>query len=126
MLNAWVAVIKKRQCRLLAFFEAQQNLTPRARVYRGIRQVPVDEIRGSVNRRQDFDGNFNPIGEHVRERWQKIYLALSAGQVLPPLQLYKLGSDYFVVDGHHRVSVARQLGIQYLEAEVVEYMLSAA
>jgi ParB-like chromosome segregation protein Spo0J len=79
-----------------------------------------------VNRRQDFDGNFNPIGEHVRERWQKIYLALSAGQVLPPLQLYKLGSDYFVVDGHHRVSVARQLGIQYLEAEVVEYMLSAA
>jgi hypothetical protein len=34
--------------------------------------------------------------------------------------LYKVGEVYFVVDGHHRVSVAREQGQIYIEAEVRE------
>jgi nucleotide-binding universal stress UspA family protein len=39
---------------------------------------------------------------------------------LPPIEVYELGGVYFVQDGHHRVSVARQSGTPSLQAYVTK------
>ncbi|MBI5106700.1 MAG: chromosome partitioning protein ParB, partial [Solirubrobacterales bacterium] len=42
------------------------------------------------------------------------------GEAMPPIDLYKVGEAYFVRDGHHRVSVARALGENDINARVTE------
>ena len=39
---------------------------------------------------------------------------------MPPIDVYRIGDMHFVRDGHHRVSVARQLGLDVIEANVTE------
>jgi hypothetical protein len=94
--------------------------------YDGLSEVPIKQIAGTVNRSHDFDRNFNPTQEHTRNRWVRINMAMLRGERLPPVRLYKVGDRYFVKDGNHRVSVARQLGAEYIDAEVCELGLSPA
>jgi hypothetical protein len=86
--------------------------------------VPLDKIVGSVGRYRDFDRAFLPRKRIVSERWQRIaalYLnPYSEG--IPPIEVYKVGGSYFVKDGNHRVSVARQLKFKEIEAYVWEYV----
>jgi hypothetical protein len=89
------------------------------RVYRGEQDIPVDRINGSVDRENDFDNSFRPLKKHLRDRWINVYGLFEADQV-PPIQLFKIGNDYYVEDGHHRVSVARTLGRLSLRAQVWE------
>ncbi len=91
------------------------------RVYRGTRTVPVARIRGSVGRWSEFDRDFMPARASVGERWKRIDRAFHRAEDLPPVELYKLGEAYFVVDGHHRVSVARYHDVPTVEAAVVEF-----
>ena len=90
--------------------------------YRGIRQVPVACIIGTLNREHDFDRDFQPTQSHTRQRWERLAAAAIQGETLPPVQLVQVGDDYYVKDGHHRVSVAHTQGIEFLDAEVVEYL----
>lgn len=85
-------------------------------------QVPVAQIVGSVGRSHDFDRDFQPVQKHTRSRWEGIYTAALSGVTLPPVSLYKVGERYFVKDGNHRVSVARYLGTEFVDAEVTEYV----
>jgi hypothetical protein len=95
----------------------------RQRVYRGVQQIPTDMIVGSVNRNQDFDYHFRPLKKHLLDRWARIYvMAQLAGW--PAIQVHKVGPIYFVEDGHHRVSVARHLHNQFIDAEVWEHSLN--
>ncbi|MDX2138309.1 MAG: hypothetical protein SF123_09455 [Chloroflexota bacterium] len=89
-------------------------------VDRGMQTVFIKCITGSVERAEDFDANFRPRSAHVRERWASIASALQRGEYLPPIELYKVGDEYYVVDGHHRVSVMRYHGQLYIEAHVTE------
>ncbi len=82
------------------------------RVYRGMKTVPVAEIVGSVGRCSEFDGSFMPAKSSAEERWKRIDRAFHRGEELPPVSLYKVGSFYFVLDGHHRVSVACYHGVE--------------
>ena len=91
------------------------------RIYRGIRTVPVAQIGGSVGRCSEFDRDFMPTKASVEERWKRIDLAFHRGEVLPPVSLYKFGGFYFVLDGHHRVSVAAYHGVKWIDAEVTEF-----
>ncbi len=84
----------------------------------GLQSVPIRAIRGSENRTQDFDLDFNPLTEHTQERWIRLYDAWQAGEQLPPVTLTRQGDTYYVRDGHHRISIARSLGQEYIEAEV--------
>lgn len=84
----------------------------------GIRTVEIESIRGSESRTEDFDQDFCPLQEHTRERWFSVARATLKGTPLPPVELVQVGSDYFVRDGHHRISVARALGQMAVEAEV--------
>ena len=87
--------------------------------YAGSRTVPICRIKGSEGRSDDFDCDFNPMHTRTRHRWLSIAVARSCGDTLPLVELIQLGEDYFVRDGHHRISVARALGQDYIDAEVV-------
>ena len=82
--------------------------------------MAVDHIVGSVGRYQDFDNAFLPVKNTLQDRWRKINRAFYDDVSLPPVTLYKVGEAYFVLDGNHRVSVAREHGVAFLDAEVFE------
>jgi hypothetical protein len=114
---------------LLSFDDVRRQLVVADnRLYRGTRLVEVDEIVGSVGRWRDFDRSFLPARASIGERWKRIDRAFQRGEDLPPVELYEIGEAYFVVDGHHRVSVARYHDVPTLEAAVAEFhpKLSAA
>jgi hypothetical protein len=103
-----------------SFDEVQGTLRAYNRVRRGIRVVDLEKIIGSVGRSRDFDRSFMPLRAAARERWKRVDLAFYRDQALPPISLYKLGDDYFVEDGNHRISVARYHGLPDVEADVTE------
>jgi hypothetical protein len=107
--------------RLLSFDDVRRELAANNRLYRGTRVVAVDEIVGSVGRWRDFDRSFLPARASVGHKWKRIDRAFQRGEDLPPVELYEVGEAYFVVDGHHRVSVARYHDVPTLEAAVVEF-----
>jgi hypothetical protein len=86
--------------------------------YGGMRTVPIGLIRGSAGRCHDFDAGFRPLRSHSRERWVRIAAAQLMRTPLPPVTLTLVGNRYFVLDGHHRISVARALGQIEIDAEV--------
>jgi len=86
----------------------------------GLMTVAIDKIIGTVNRNADFDRNFLPRRAVTMERWLRIVKARLKNEYLPPVDLRKVGDAYFVVDGHHRISVAREEGQAYIEAYVTE------
>jgi hypothetical protein len=86
----------------------------------GRQVVPLDAIVGTVDRLQGFDRHFRPTTPQVRARWERIAAAMRRGEAMPPVDLYRVGEVYFVKDGHHRVSVARALGLHDIEARVTE------
>ena len=84
----------------------------------GMRSVAVDRILGSEGRCHDFDAGFRPLRSHNKERWVRIAAARLMRTPLPPVTLTQVGDRYFVLDGHHRISVARALGQTEVDAEV--------
>jgi hypothetical protein len=113
----WSRLTGRRQC-LLNLAEVQQHLTIHTRSHAGVRLVPIDRICGSENRCADFDVDFRPLKHHSQSRWASIALARQQDIALPLIELVQIHDRYFVRDGHHRISVARALGQQEIEAEV--------
>src|SRR5215216_3461782 len=105
---------------LLSFDEVKGALGAISQVYLGLREVPVSKIVGSVGRYRDFDRAFLPSKPDLGTRWRRIDEIMNRAEELPPVSLYKIGDAYFVQDGNHRVSVARQRGIEMIDAEVIE------
>jgi hypothetical protein len=91
-----------------------------SRKYLGLQTIPVEQITGSVGRGRDFDHKFRPLKKHLRDRWAGALLR-SGTDSWPPIKVNKVGEDYFVEDGHHRVSAANYIGMIYIQAEVWEY-----
>lgn len=84
----------------------------------GYRTVLISQIKGSEGRLRDFDCDFNPLQTHTIDRWVRIAVARFYGATLPAVELIRLGEDYFVRDGHHRISVARAFSEKYIDANV--------
>ncbi|MGF1473911.1 MAG: hypothetical protein ACFB50_19515 [Rubrobacteraceae bacterium] len=106
--------------RLLSFEEVKHALGAVDQVYLGKQKVPLEKIVGSVGRHRDFDRAFLPSTVGSETRWKKIDALMHRAEDLPPVSLYKVGDVYFVQDGNHRVSVARQRRVKALAAEVTE------
>lgn len=85
----------------------------------GVLSVPLDRIVGSESRTKDFDADFNPLKQHNRERWASLLAALWSGISLPPVELIQVGNEFFVRDGHHRISIAKATGQLEIEARIV-------
>jgi hypothetical protein len=123
--HALVAGVQGRRNTLLSLEEVKTGVSVTGEHYKGVQQVPVRSIVGSTGRHRDFDGHFNPKTEHTSGRWISVANAYMNGIGLPPVQLLKIGDAYVVTDGNHRVSVARHFGIEYIDAEITEYITTS-
>jgi hypothetical protein len=110
----------------LSFDEAVDALGRRGESYRGTQVIALDAIIGSVDRMRDFDRRFRPTSSKSRQRWERLARASRTGETIPPIDVYQLGDYYFVRDGHHRVSVARALNLDVIEANVTEVLTMLA
>jgi hypothetical protein len=117
--KAW-SVLSGQPTTLLSYDEIKERLHIGGPIYRGVQTIRVDQIAGSLNRYHQFDRTFLPTQDDTASRWQSVDRAFYEDISLPPVVLYKVGQVYFVVDGHHRVSVARGQGQEFIEAEVRE------
>ena len=111
---------KRSDNALLAFDEVRRGIHAQTQHEGGLREVPIDQIVGSVGRYRDFDRAFLPRQIQTRDRWESVDRAHLDGTELPPVDLYKIGDTYFVKDGNHRVSVARERGQAFIDAHVIE------
>ena len=102
----------------MSFDEVVDALGRRAEHYVGTRVIPLDQIVGSVDKVRDFDRRFRPTSARSRQRWERLARASRKGEEIPPIEVYQVGDYYFVRDGHHRVSVARGMGVDRIEAQV--------
>jgi hypothetical protein len=119
-LNSVWSVISGQPNNLLSYDEVKEILRIGGPIYRGVKTVRLDQIVGSLNRYHEFDRAFLPTQDETAGRWQRVSRAFYQDISLPPVVLYKVGQVYFVVDGHHRVSVAREQGQEFIDAEVRE------
>lgn len=105
---------------LLSLYEVTSIIKPKKETYLGMKTIEIDKIIGSEGRYRDFSAAFLPKREMLRARWTSIDQARLTDVVLPPISVFALGGYYFVRDGNHRVSVARSMGVEFIDAEVVE------
>lgn len=119
-LNRVRSLVSGQPTTLLSYQDIREQLHIGGPIYRGVRTVRVDQIVGSLNRYDQFDRAFLPVQSDTAARWQNVDRAFYDEVSLPPVVLYKVGQVYFVVDGHHRVSVAREQGAEFIDAEVRE------
>ena len=120
---AWQQVLARLQGEpdeLLAYEDVRKELGVTAQVERGLHDIPVEAIVGSVGRHQDFTGNFLPKRNSTEERWARVKAAMVDMTGLPPIDVYRVGDVYFVRDGNHRVSIAREMGTPTISAYVTE------
>jgi len=122
-INRLIRRILNQPTELMSFDRIKRALRIHTSVYRGIKSVRVDQINGSLNRYHEFDPAFRPLASISSERWQSVSRAYYKDVSLPAVELYQIGDVYFVVDGHHRVSVARNQGQLFIDAEVHEFKI---
>jgi hypothetical protein len=113
--------LRRRPTDLLSFEQVSHKLRLEDAHYADLQEVPLEQIAGSVGRYSDFTRAFLPRTDRLQERWQNIERLMAAGRQVPPVELYRVGDVFFVRDGNHRVSVARQLGRRTVRAHVWEY-----
>lgn len=109
---------------LQSFDERQETEKAYTSIKRGTSQVPLDRIVGSVGRYHDFDSQFKPRAPEKDERQEAIVKLMQAGKTLPPISLYQIKDDYFILDGHHRFTAARDLGHTHINACILELLPS--
>jgi nucleotide-binding universal stress UspA family protein len=119
-LESVLARLTGQSTKLLSYEEVRQKLRARERASEHLEDIPLDAIVGSVGRYQDFTRSFLPIQESIRDRWARVEMAVTSMAGVPPIEVYQVGDAYFVRDGNHRVSVARQLGATHIQAYVTE------
>lgn len=115
-----MGLLRGKPAELLSFDDIKTRLRLREESYKGLQDVPLERIVGSVGRYRDFTSSFLPKGSTSQDRWSRVYAQVQALEGVPPVELYKVDDVYFVRDGNHRVSVARQLGAKTIQAHVTE------
>jgi hypothetical protein len=117
----WLLRRPRNACRLESLEQRLGGIPPAAGRTLGLRAVPLASIVGTAEeaKRRAFDGCFRPAATS-RHRWERLWMAGRRGAALPPIALFRLGEDHFVIDGHHRLSVAQSLGMAAIDAEVME------
>ena len=105
---------------LLKYDEVRKQLKVTGIAERGIQDIPLEAIVGSVGRSGDYTRDFMPIHDSDEQRWARVQTAFLSLTGVPPIEVYQIGEAYFVRDGNHRVSVARRLGNKTIEGYVTE------
>lgn len=118
--SQWLNLLQGRPNELLPFRDVQHNLRLYNKIYNGLQTIRLDQIIGSVGRVQDFSREFYPRHRALEGRWENVN-RLFLGTGLYPIEVYKVSNIYFVLDGHHRVSVCRNYEVKFIEAYVTEF-----
>lgn len=113
-----LGALSGREAPLLSYDEVRRRLHAVETPTQVLEDVPLDAIVGSVGRTQDFTREFLPRSDADKARWVGVRVAMTGLAGTPPVDLYRIGDAYFVRDGNHRVSVARQLGAKFIQAYV--------
>jgi nucleotide-binding universal stress UspA family protein len=108
----------KRPEDLLSYENVRKRLRTIESSDRQLTDIPINSIVGSVNRYTDFTRDFLPKRSISGERWARVKAASQDMVGLPPIEVYQIGEVYFVQDGNHRVSIARQSGTSSIQAYV--------
>jgi hypothetical protein len=119
--SLWAKLIGKNT-KLAIFPEEAPRKSPN-RKFIGMEEIPIEKIVGTIGRAKDFDHKFRPLKSSLRDRWVNVYLTLDK-EGWSPIVVHKVGDQYYVEDGHHRVSVARLLGMMFIEAKIWDYPAS--
>ena len=122
------AALTGRARQLQSFNTVLSAAGAEGRSFGGVQEIPLDKVVGSAaseSKSGDFDPAFLPVTRRLRERWTRIYTAMVEGDELPPIDVYKVDDAYYVIDGHHRVSVARSLGRTVINARVIDVQTRA-
>ena len=104
---------------LPSFAEMRSRLHLYDQAYVGLRTIEVAKIVGTVDRSADFDRGFLPRSPEIKARWERLEQAFPTG-AFPPISAYKVKDVYFVIDGNHRVGLAKQRGAEFIDAEITE------
>ncbi|MEM9952848.1 MAG: hypothetical protein AAF846_14670 [Chloroflexota bacterium] len=115
-----MSLLRGQSAELLSFDDVRARLRLREESYKGLHDIPVDKIVGSVGRHKDFTNKFLPKTHEMKERWSRVYAKMNSMEGVPPIEVYQVDDVYFVRDGNHRVSVAREIGSKTIQAHVTE------
>jgi hypothetical protein len=124
-LRRWWSVLTKRPHSRPALHQREATGFVRGGYPVGVCAVPIRQIRCSESRPQDFDSDLRPLQKRTQGRWLSIATASLRGVAMPPVELLQVRDVYCVRDGHHRISVARAMGQEYVEGEVLVWELDA-
>ncbi|NTV62986.1 MAG: ParB N-terminal domain-containing protein [Oscillochloris sp.] len=113
--------VRSRSSNLICLTDITPPAAPGSEQNLGLQSIPLTRICGSEGRAHDFDRHFAPLHEHIRERWVSLAALRSAGHALPPVDLVQIGERYFILDGHHRISIAHAFGDTTIEAYVTRW-----
>ncbi len=111
---------------LLSYEDVREKLQARETNQRELKDIPLDAIVGSVGRYTDFTRSFFPRLEKDEDRWTHVRMQVEGSEGLPPIEAYQLGDVYFVIDGNHRVSVARSLNAAFIQGYVTQVHASVS
>ena len=109
---------------LLSYEDVRKKLKATSGGSAHLQEIPLDSIVGSVGRYSDFTRHFLPRVDDDEGRWSRVQAAAFSLAGVPPIEVYQIGDAYFVLDGNHRVSVAKQAGNTYIEAYVTKVQTS--
>ena len=123
-INDYWARITGRNCSLLKFEDVANRLHIRQHIPAGHQMVLLTDIVGSVGRHHEYTRGFYPRKTVLQDRWVMVDVTLNSLRGLPPVELYKVGDAYFVIDGNHRISVARANENTDVEAVVIECQIT--
>ena len=122
-IERFLAWLRRRSADLLCYEEVREQQGPWRIRELGIQEIPLESVVGSVGRCSDYTRGFMPLKDHDRLRWTRVMEAARSALDLPPIHAYRVGETYYVADGHHRVSVAREQGQQFIAAKVVDIQI---
>lgn len=121
VLRQMLARLRRQSTQLLDYEEICQQLrSTEKRIDRGVVEIPLQKIVGSVGRFRDFTREFLPKHMSDESRWATVKTMMIEMSGMPPIEVYQIGDAYFVLDGNHRVSVARKAGALTIAAHVTE------
>ncbi len=119
-----LARLAGKSSELLSYDEVAKKLKLNVRTERGVQEIPIKSIVGSVGRYTEFTRSFLPLKDEDRQRWARLKTLVDdpVGTGMEPIEVYKVGDVYFVLDGNHRVSIAREEGFEFIVAHVIEVL----
>ncbi len=115
-----LSLLTGRSTELLSYEEVRNKLRAIEGSRIELQDIPINAIVGSVGRYTDFNKDFLPRHENDKERWSRVMVKATGPMGLPPIDVYQIGEVYFILDGNHRTSVAKELGATHIQAYVTK------